>query len=297
MGREVRRVPLDFDWPLNKAWEGFINPLHISEQCGACGGTGYSPTAKHLSEMWYGNAPFKPEDRHSAPFTHEDRPVRAFAERNVAHAPDFYGTGEQAIVREAKRLCGLWNGAWSHHLSADDVAALIANGRLHDLTQDFIAGMGWQPKNPPVVPTPREVNEYSISGMGHDSINSWVCVKAECVRLGVSNTCDQCDGEGEIWHSEEAKDAYENWESTPPPAGDGWQIFETVSEGSPISPPFSSPEDLARHMATTAWGADKGTPYATWLAFIRGSGWAPSMIMDAAGLRSGVEAVADMETV
>ena len=26
MGRELRRVPLDFNWPLNKVWEGFCNP-------------------------------------------------------------------------------------------------------------------------------------------------------------------------------------------------------------------------------------------------------------------------------
>ena len=26
MGREIRRVPLDFDWPLNTVWEGFLTP-------------------------------------------------------------------------------------------------------------------------------------------------------------------------------------------------------------------------------------------------------------------------------
>jgi hypothetical protein len=26
MSREIRRVPLDFDWPLQKPWEGFFNP-------------------------------------------------------------------------------------------------------------------------------------------------------------------------------------------------------------------------------------------------------------------------------
>ena len=27
MGREVKRVALDFNWPLHKVWEGFQNPL------------------------------------------------------------------------------------------------------------------------------------------------------------------------------------------------------------------------------------------------------------------------------
>lgn len=26
MGREIRRVPLDFDWPIDKVWDGFLNP-------------------------------------------------------------------------------------------------------------------------------------------------------------------------------------------------------------------------------------------------------------------------------
>lgn len=24
MGREVRRVPVDFDWPINKVWKGYL---------------------------------------------------------------------------------------------------------------------------------------------------------------------------------------------------------------------------------------------------------------------------------
>jgi hypothetical protein len=27
MGRELKRVPLDFDCPLNKVWKGYINPF------------------------------------------------------------------------------------------------------------------------------------------------------------------------------------------------------------------------------------------------------------------------------
>ena len=38
MGREIKRVPLDFDWPLNKTWEGFLNPHY--KQCRWCLGEG-----------------------------------------------------------------------------------------------------------------------------------------------------------------------------------------------------------------------------------------------------------------
>lgn len=293
MGRELKRVPLDFDWPLNKVWKGFVNPLHCAEQCNTCGGDGYSPEARAMKDRWYGHAPFKPEDRGSTPFLPTDAPIRAFAERNVSNAPDYYGRGEAAIEREAQRLCKLFNSQWSHHLNADDVAALIAGDRLWDFTRDFVPGKGWQDKSVPTVPTPTQVNAWSIGGMGHDSINQWIVVRAECKRLGLSETCAVCGGEGERWPSLEAKKAYEEWEQEEPPTGDGYQIWETVSEGSPISPPFSAPEDLARHMATTKWGADEGTPYETWLAFICGPGWVPSMIGDSSGLRTGVEAVVD----
>ena len=76
-----------------------------------------------------------------------------------------------------------------------------------------------------------------------------------------------------------------------PPTGEGWQVWETVSEGSPISPVFATPEELARHMTLTRWGADRGTSYEAWLAFITGPGWAPSMVCSAEhGVQTGVQA-------
>lgn len=290
MGRELRRVPLDFDWPINKTWDGFVNPLYAATKCKACDGTGYSPEGRRMKDLWYGHAPFKPEDRGSVPFTPEDDEVAAFAKRNVNASPEFYGRDRQAIEREARRLCHLWNGHWCHHLNEDDVSALIEAERLYDFTHTFDTTNRWQPKSPPYTPTPREVNLWSISGLGHGSVNSWVCIKAECARLGVPAECRQCGGDGEVWPSPENKQAYEDWQRTPPPTGDGYQIWETVSEGSPISPPFSTPEDLARYMATTKWGADPGTPYETWLAFIRGPGWAPSLVTENGRVMDGVTA-------
>lgn len=292
MGRELRRVPLDFDWPINKTWEGFLNPLHVATKCEACDGTGSSPQARHLKDKWYGYVEFDPAERGSVPFKPTDPAVDAFARRNVTRSPEFYGRGELAVMREAMRLCDHWNGSWSHHLNADDVAALVAGSRLYDFTHTWTKEHRWQPKEPPYVPTPHEVNVWSISGMGHDSINQWICVKAECKRLGVPDTCAECGGEGEHWPSPDAKQAYEDWKETPPPKGDGYQIWETVSEGSPISPVFATAHDLARHMAGTKWGADDGTPYETWLKFIEGPGWAPSMVMQGGVMKSGVEAAA-----
>lgn len=64
-----------------------------------------------------------------------------------------------------------------------------------------------------------------------------------------------------------------------------------MSEGSPISPVFATARELAEHMATTRFGADDGTSVETWLKFIEGPGWAPSLIGGPGGLVSGVDGI------
>lgn len=282
MGRELKRVPLDFAHPVGKTWDGYLNHFYDAAiPCPHCDGTGSSPDAIRLKDLWYGYAPFNPEDRGSVPFTPGHPAIQHLALRN------------RGGRHEAERLCNHFNGSWMYHVNADDVAALVEANRLHDFTHTWTKGEGWKPKDPAYIPTPQEVNEWSIRGFGHDCINQWVVIEAECKRLGVPTQCEHCQGESETWPSEEAKKAYDGWTRTEPPTGDGYQIWETVSEGSPISPVFATPEELASHMAGTRWGADKGTPYETWLAFINGPGWAPSLVSDDKGLREGVAAVVD----
>jgi hypothetical protein len=283
MGREVKRVPLDFDWPLGRTWQGFLMPkgLHALD-CPDCEGTGYAPRAHELKNLWYGYEPFSPEDNGSTPLRPDTPGVRAVAERNVTNSPDYYGTGEAAIVREAKRLCSLWNTQWSHHLSVEDVFALIEAGRLMDLTHTFTRETRWQPKDPPYLPTPEEVNAWSLSGFGHDSVNAHVCVKARCEREGISDECATCSGAGSVFRDDEHRMAHDGWAETKVPTGDGWQVWETVSEGSPITPVFPTAEALVDHLATvgTLWdqrGGDGPWRRSAAESFVS-SGWAPSMV-------------------
>lgn len=141
------------------------------------------------------------------------------------------------------------------------------------------------------MPSPEEVNVWSILGSGHDAIDRSIVVDAECKRLGIDPACEHCAGTGEIWDSPEDEQAADSWTAVEPPAGDGYQIWETVSEGSPISPVFATPEELARHMAGRPWGADKGSSYDAWMRFINGPGWALSMVSDSDGVRVGPNAV------
>lgn len=297
MGRELKRVALDFSWPLKKVWSGFVNHhAGKSKTCPHCQGSGSSPFASHLKDRWYGYAPFHPSERGSAPFEPSHPAVHAFAERNVKCSPEYYGPfSEEVVLREANRLLSHWNGQWCHHLNDDDVAALVAADRLYVLTHTWSRETGWKKKEPAHVPTAAEVNAWSIGpGMGHDGINCWVVITAECKRLGEPVNCIHCDGEGSLWASAEDRKAYDEWEQTEPPEGEGYQIWETVTEGSPISPVFATPEQLARYMAGRRWGADEGTPYEGWLAFINGPGWAPSLVGGPDGVKGGVSAVVEM---
>lgn len=312
MGREIKRVPLSFAWPKDKIWEGFLNPHYKGHctDCPHCEG-GWSAEYKALEARWYGNAPFRPEERGSTAYAPEHPAVWAFAERNVSRAPDYYGVGVDAIRREATRLATLFNGQWMHHLNADDVAALIKADRLWDFTRTprtekqrplvakrLATGKhnSWLPRSNGYTPTPEEVNVWSLSGLGHDSSNCWIVCEAECKRLGHPTTCAHCKGEGSVWDSKANKTRANRWRSKQPPKGPGYQLWETVSEGSPISPVFKTPEELADWLVSSPdykWARnDRGTTREQWLRFINGPGWAPSLITTPrTGLVTGVQAV------
>lgn len=69
-------------------------------------------------------------------------------------------------------------------------------------------------------------------------------------------------------------------------------MYEDTTEGTPISPAFATPEELARWLVdnkASAFGNSTGT-YEGWLRVARG-GWAPSMVASAAGVVSGVDAL------
>lgn len=291
MGREVKRVAAGFDWPLEQKWSGFLNPFHVnSVECPTNCEGGYSPEYIALKNKWHGYVPFSPEDRGSTPLTPSHPAVHAFASRNVTRSPGFYGGGEKAVEREATRLCLMWNQQWCHHLNQDDVDALIEGERLHDLTSVFTPGEGWKKKDPSYRPTAQEVNDWSIGGFGHDSINCWIVIGAELKRQGLETTCKVCNGKGVIWPSAEAEKQCDDWTPTEPPIGDWWQVWETVSEGSPVTPAFATREELIDYLVANgdAWDqkrGDGGWSRENAESFV-GDGWAPSLIGAAGSLHA-----------
>jgi hypothetical protein len=111
------------------------------------------------------------------------------------------------------------------------------------------------------------------------------------------------------WASEEDKKlSYEDWEGGPPNkehympkfepgTATHLMMYETTSEGTPISPAFKTPEELAQWLVdnNASAFADQTASYDAWLRTIK-SGWAPSAIfIPGQGLISGVEAHKDID--
>lgn len=268
MSRELKRVPLDFNWPLRKTWEGFLNP-HQPDKCQECGGTGGSPQSNYLNRLWYGStsgAKFDPSSTGSVPFKRDHPAIKALAERN------FPGENNWArAIAEAVRLAMHFNGSWCYHLDRHDVAALLKAGRLQDFTHrprtpeqaEQLAKDGgyWMKKSNGYRPTPNEVNEWSLSGFSHDAINSYICIKAKLKRLGYPSRCAKCKGSGVLWPSPELRQKHARWRETKPPKGEGYQLWENCSEGSPVSPVFVTLDELCVWCETgaTTFGSSTAT--------------------------------------
>lgn len=275
MGREIKRVPVGWDYPIGKAWLGYVNPYDLSTECPECFGNGFSNTARQLEQEWYGRVPFNPAQTGSTPWTPEHTAIQTRARNNTQYAWERFGpVTEDKIQGEAVRLCAIYNRSWAHHLSQADVDALVAEGRLQDFTRHGTPH-----------PTAAQVNEWSLFGFGHDSLNMWICVNARCERMGASSQCEVCGGDGYVWDSQAEKAIQESWQRFEPPQGDGWQLWETVTEGSPISPVFATGDELVEWMVADGYSREGAEGMIE-------SGWAPSLVMSPeTGVMDGVDAL------
>lgn len=100
---------------------------------------------------------------------------------------------------------------WDSKLTQHEVDALVDANRLFNFTHNFVKGQGWVEKSPKYVPTADEVNAWNSRGLGHDSINKYICVKARAQREGVFGHCDTCNGDGYIFTEDNGRLAITFW--------------------------------------------------------------------------------------
>lgn len=164
--------------------------------------------------------------------------------------------------------------AWCDNITQDEVQALVDEGRLMDFTHTWKQGEGWKRREDGYIPTAEEVNVHQRKGGlgGHDAINRFILIEARAKRLGVFGKCPVCKGEGTLSHPNEAiRKLHEEWKEYEPPTGVGYQLWETCSEGSPISPVFATAEELANWCTDNATiFADEKTSRANWLKMFVG---------------------------
>jgi hypothetical protein len=270
MGREVKRVALDFDWPLDEVWEGFLLPGRLHER--PCPDCDYSRQETVMDRL------FPSSGGHSTGYSPE---AHAIAQTFYPH---MIASGSRAHDEAL---------AWHDKLGQAEVDNLVAEGRLRELRKREPAGDN--PRDREWVSVPRsaaEVNEANRKPGpgGHDGINRMILVSFRCERLGITVECATCHGHASLEAYPGQRAEAEAWEPQEPPAGEGWQLWETVSEGSPISPVLTTAGELAAWMSDPARGRDWLTPEAA--AKFVASGWAPTfMSTPETGLVSGAECI------
>jgi hypothetical protein len=233
MGRIAKRVPMDFDWPLKKVWEGYLMPDRLREdECAACGGDGLTREARAVADTFY------------------------------PHQIEWGNTAKANAL------------AWHDKIGQAEVDYLVKKGRL----RTWVPGEGGEGGSWHSVPrTAGEVNAANQrNGIDcHDTLNRHLLVKFRCKRLGIPLRCATCKGHGTTEKYEGQRAEAEAWEPTEPPIGDGWQMWETTSEGSPTSPVFATAEELAEWCEGNATVfADHRATSAEWLAIITGDDFA-----------------------
>ncbi|MDE2099689.1 MAG: hypothetical protein KGL39_20720 [Patescibacteria group bacterium] len=181
MGRELKRVPLDFDWPLHKTWEGYVNPHY--KKCPDCT-DGYTVARRY---------------------------VHALVQLIMI-------AGEDSL-----------------------------RGRKHPWLQN--AGLcPVEPPTPDMAELTSGLAGREPSPLGHDSCDNWRAEAKIIAAAGLDpkvwGICPTCEGDA---IDPAFKAAYEAWQAYEPPTGDGYQLWDTTGDGSPITPVFASLDALCKY--------------------------------------------------
>jgi hypothetical protein len=242
----MKRVPLDFDWPLNKVWKGYINPNH--KPCPANCHRGMTYAAAWVEAI----ARFLGLMGSQAVEEPRFEEIRA---RGVLCPHPYFEEFSQAPRFELPRDV-------SEKIRAEPDQATrmrmlnahyaVSPPKLLPFTEgiaDFIAGLAGKRPQGGLLSSDTNYDIYrkllEVAGLPE----GW-------------DTCKVCGGDA---LDPAVKEAYEAWKSYEPPTGEGYQLWETTSEGSPTSPVFKTMDELCAWCETnaTTFGSAK-TSAAEW---------------------------------
>jgi hypothetical protein len=180
--RTCKRVPLDFDAPLNEIWEGYQRPDYRPCPSDDC------ENGETIAQAWL---------------------------NDLTHLILMLGEDD----KRPPRALHPWLAA----------VPLRPDKRPGPQAVELTAGLAGR----------------APSIFGHDACDRFAATRAVVKAAGLSEDwgiCPVCHGHA--IHPDD-REASETWESTEPPTGEGWQLWETTTEGSPVSPVFATAEALA----------------------------------------------------
>lgn len=275
MGRYLMRVPLGFDAPINEPWSGYLNPYQeLASECAHCKGTGFGPRALEIESQFYGNSPI--EKRWAGnpyPTCTTNKHLKDLAYANAVYyttSGKYLGSVrceqdksfETQYEREQQRLNSIKASCLSMRLGVEEVLAYLETDsglkkffelkRFDSMQADMV---------------PRGDVEFTALEFAHflaaapltgGSGYLYFLQKYICEKEKVPLECAHCKGEGSFI-TKANQHLVEQWTRIEPPKGEGYQMWQSVSDG-PISPVFQSARELARYCAQNPWGADKHNP-------------------------------------
>lgn len=253
MGRELRRVPLDFDWPLRKVWSGFINP-HGRDCPEAAKGNchnGSTNAGKWLEAI--------------------ARLIAMVGEQGSINTPE----NLEHFKRTGRTYPHPWLEEWGmaprEEVPRDVRDRIGAMTGQHDRFHALQSHLDEHP--PKLLPLDSELAQL-VSGLAGGRPSDYRIYYALIKAAGLDDrrwgVCKVCDGHG---LDPEIREPFENWKEEPPPEGEGWQLWETVSEGSPVSPVFATKAEFINYLVGDGYSRKAAEAFCE-------SGWVPSGMVD-----------------
>lgn len=236
MGRICKRVPLDFSWPMKTIWIGYVNPYN-GVKCPYCD-AGYSKEAQKIRDEVY---------RHN----HDDR-----------YLPNPYHTGWRYNPKQKV-----------YNMGQDEIDYIMSN-KFNDEQRKNVMEYMVKPQYPDAKKITPEIFSYLalINPMFPTCNLDWELINYHSEKEGWDSRCPHCGGDGILYLNDEIKRLHEDFRWQEPPTGEGYQIWENTSEGSPITPVFKTAEELAEYCERegVSWYAHETASKEDWLQLING---------------------------